>query len=150
MVIEIDRNPGAYPDGNVAEVRVLTFRFWGSCENLHVRYSGQEHKHKHHRWTVSRYAKLGMHLQECESSSTSTTSLRSISFTLILVSPFLDYCFCRSLSQVANLLSLKEDSRINVVHAFWNYIKINGLQDKVDRRAVRTNDELRAVGYPQN
>ena len=32
-----------------------------------------------------------------------------------------------------------------MIHALWNYIKINGLQDKVDRRTVRTNDELRAV-----
>jgi SWI/SNF-related matrix-associated actin-dependent regulator of chromatin subfamily D len=40
---------------------------------------------------------------------------------------------------------MKEDSRINVINALWNYVKINGLQDKVDRRTVRTNDELRAV-----
>lgn len=37
-----------------------------------------------------------------------------------------------------------------MIHALWNYIKINGLQDKVDRRTVRTNDELRAVGHPKN
>lgn len=49
----------------------------------------------------------------------------------------------------ANLLCLKEESRINVIHALWNYIKINGLQDKVDRRTVRTNDELRAVSFPE-
>ena len=45
---------------------------------------------------------------------------------------------------------MKEESRINVIHALWNYIKINGLQDKVDRRTVRTNDELRAVSSPEN
>ena len=36
-----------------------------------------------------------------------------------------------------------------MIHALWNYIKINGLQDKVDRRTVRTNDELRAVSSPE-
>ena len=29
MVLEIDRNPGAYPDGNVAEVRLPNPRFGG-------------------------------------------------------------------------------------------------------------------------
>ena len=52
--------------------------------------------------------------------------------------------------KAANLLCLKEESRINVINALWNYIKINGLQDKVDRRTVRTNDELRAVSSPEN
>lgn len=37
-----------------------------------------------------------------------------------------------------------------MIHALWNYIKINGLQDKVERRTVRTNDELRAVSSPGN
>ena len=37
-----------------------------------------------------------------------------------------------------------------MIHALWNYIKINGLQDKVDRRTVRTNDELRAVSCPES
>ena len=35
-----------------------------------------------------------------------------------------------------------------MIQALWNYIKINGLQDKVERRTVRTNDELRAVSSP--
>ena len=149
MVTEIDRNPGAYPDGNVAEVRLLTFRFWGGGKIVEFDPSGPERKHKHLPWTVSRYAKLVMHLQGFVLSSTSTTNPPSISFTLTLVSPFLRWSFGWSLFKAANILCLKEDSRINVIHALWNYIKINGLQDKVDRRTVRTNDELRAVGYPK-
>jgi len=47
--------------------------------------------------------------------------------------------------QLGDVLSLKEDTRLNVIHSLWNYIKIHGLQDKVDRRTVRANDELRMV-----
>ncbi|KIK65065.1 hypothetical protein GYMLUDRAFT_220324 [Collybiopsis luxurians FD-317 M1] len=51
-----------------------------------------------------------------------------------------------SLSQdLSSLLGIKEESRLGVVQALWNYIKIQGLQDKVDRRLVRTDDRLRAI-----
>ncbi|KAF5392127.1 hypothetical protein D9757_003196 [Collybiopsis confluens] len=51
-----------------------------------------------------------------------------------------------SLSQdLSNLLGIKEESRLGVVQALWNYIKIEGLQDKVDRRLVHTDDRLRAI-----
>jgi SWI/SNF-related matrix-associated actin-dependent regulator of chromatin subfamily D len=45
----------------------------------------------------------------------------------------------------ANILGIKEESRIGVIQALWNYIKINGLQDKVDRRRIRADDHLRQV-----
>lgn len=146
MVVEIDRNPGAYPDGNVAEVRLSESRFKVVGQMIDVRSSGPELKHKHRRWTVLRYARLVTHLPESELSSTSTTNLPNTSFVLNSVGPLHDGRFRWGLYQAANLLCLKEDSRINVINALWNYIKINGLQDKVDRRTVRTNDELRAVG----
>lgn len=44
-----------------------------------------------------------------------------------------------------NILGLKEESRTGVVQALWNYIKIQGLQDKVDRRMVRADAHLRPV-----
>jgi len=43
------------------------------------------------------------------------------------------------------LLGIKEDSRIGVVQALWNYVKVQGLQDKVDRRRVRIEGPLRPV-----
>lgn len=45
----------------------------------------------------------------------------------------------------ANVLGIKEDSRTGVIQALWNYIKIQGLQDKVDRRLVRADEKLRPV-----
>ena len=43
------------------------------------------------------------------------------------------------------VLGIKEDSRIGVIQALWNYIKINGLQDKADRRKIKADDHLRPV-----
>jgi len=47
--------------------------------------------------------------------------------------------------ELASVLDVKEDSRVGVVTALWNYIKINNLQDKVDRRKVKTDDKLKAL-----
>ncbi|KAH9921644.1 SWI/SNF complex 60 kDa subunit [Fomitopsis serialis] len=47
--------------------------------------------------------------------------------------------------ELGNLLGVKEDSRIGVVQALWNYIKVQGLQDKVDRRMVRADTHLRPL-----
>lgn len=49
----------------------------------------------------------------------------------------------------ANVLGIKEDSRTGVIQALWNYIKIQGLQDKVDRRLVRADEKLRPVRNPK-
>jgi len=46
---------------------------------------------------------------------------------------------------LGNVLGIKEDSRIGVIQALWNYIKVNGLQDKVDRRVIRADEYLRPI-----
>ncbi|TDL14860.1 SWI/SNF complex protein [Rickenella mellea] len=46
---------------------------------------------------------------------------------------------------LGSILDLKEESRTGVITALWNYIKINGLQDKVDRRVIRTDARLKAI-----
>jgi SWI/SNF-related matrix-associated actin-dependent regulator of chromatin subfamily D len=46
---------------------------------------------------------------------------------------------------IGNILGIKEESRTGVIQALWNYIKIQGLQDKVDRRMVRADEQLRHV-----
>lgn len=47
--------------------------------------------------------------------------------------------------ELSAILDLKEDSRIGVVTALWNYIKMNNLQDKTDRRIIRTDEKLKVV-----
>lgn len=44
------------------------------------------------------------------------------------------------------VIDCKEESRLGVITALWNYIKINNLQDKVDRRLIRLDDKLKHVG----
>ena len=46
---------------------------------------------------------------------------------------------------LGSILDIKEDSRLGIVTALWNYIKINNLQDKVDRRTIRLDDKLKSV-----
>jgi len=48
-------------------------------------------------------------------------------------------------NELGSVLGLQEESRSGVIQALWNYIKIQGLQDKVDRRMVRADDYLRPV-----
>ncbi|KAJ7589515.1 SWI/SNF complex protein [Mycena floridula] len=43
---------------------------------------------------------------------------------------------------LGDILGFKEDSRLGVIRTLWNYIKIQGLEDKVDRRLIRTDDRL--------
>lgn len=49
---------------------------------------------------------------------------------------------------VGNVLGIKEDTRVSVVQALWNYIKLQDLQDKVDRRLIHADASLRGVCYP--
>ena len=48
---------------------------------------------------------------------------------------------------LGTLLDIKEESRLGIVTALWNYIKINNLQDKVDRRIIRLDDKLKMVRF---
>jgi SWI/SNF-related matrix-associated actin-dependent regulator of chromatin subfamily D len=36
---------------------------------------------------------------------------------------------------------------MGVIQALWNYIKLQGLQDKVDRRMIRADDKLKLVSF---
>lgn len=47
--------------------------------------------------------------------------------------------------ELANILQIREESRVGVITSMWNYIKVNGLQDKNDRRIIRLDDKLRAL-----
>lgn len=48
---------------------------------------------------------------------------------------------------LADLLQMKDGTRASIVAAVWNYIKINGLQDKQDRRVIKVDAKLQAVRY---
>ncbi|EIN05710.1 BAR-domain-containing protein [Punctularia strigosozonata HHB-11173 SS5] len=47
--------------------------------------------------------------------------------------------------ELGDILGIKEESRVGVLQTLWNYIKIQGLQDKVDRRMIRADDKLKPI-----
>lgn len=49
---------------------------------------------------------------------------------------------------LGSVLGIKEDSRAGVIQTLWNYIKINGLQDKADRKRIHIDAALRPVRSP--
>ncbi|KAH7906936.1 BAR-domain-containing protein [Hygrophoropsis aurantiaca] len=109
MVVELERDPALYPDGNIME--------WPRAPNSQPPLDG---------FTVRRTGdqptriRIIMHLEQMPEQ--------------YKVSP-----------DLGNILGIKEDSRIGVIHTLWNYIKIHGLQDKVDRRRIRADDSLRPI-----
>jgi SWI/SNF-related matrix-associated actin-dependent regulator of chromatin subfamily D len=48
-------------------------------------------------------------------------------------------------SELADILGIKEETRLGAVQALWTYIKVQGLQDKVDRKLIRADDRLRHI-----
>lgn len=48
----------------------------------------------------------------------------------------------------ASVLGIKEESRVGVVQALWNYIKLHSLQDKADRRVIKADEKLLPVSHP--
>jgi hypothetical protein len=55
------------------------------------------------------------------------------------------YASLMHFSSPDDILGVHEDTRQGVVQALWNYVKVNQLQDKTDRRAVRADAALRPV-----
>ncbi|KAJ3574032.1 hypothetical protein NP233_g2039 [Leucocoprinus birnbaumii] len=47
--------------------------------------------------------------------------------------------------ELSHILGIKEESRLGVIQTLWNYIKLQGLQDKTDRRMIHADEKLRAV-----
>jgi len=48
----------------------------------------------------------------------------------------------------ASVLGIKEESRVGVVQALWNYIKLHSLQEKADRRVIKADEKLLPVSHP--
>ncbi|THG95970.1 hypothetical protein EW026_g5774 [Hermanssonia centrifuga] len=47
--------------------------------------------------------------------------------------------------ELGSILGIKEETRAGVIQALWNYIKLQDLQDKVDRRLIRADAQLRGI-----
>ncbi|KAF8588121.1 SWI/SNF complex 60 kDa subunit [Ramaria rubella] len=108
VIVEFDRDPAIYPDGNIVE-----WRGTGS----HAEQDGFEIKR---RGDVSVPARVILHLKRTPE-------------RYKLVEPLVE------------VLDMKEETRTGIITALWHYIKVNGLQDKVDRKIIRPDAKLRAI-----
>lgn len=110
MVIELDRDPAAYPDGNIVE--------WPRAPG--------HHNPPLDGFSIKRTGDL-------------PTKIRILMYLEHFPEQY------KVIGELGDVLGIREESRIGVIQALWNYIKIQGLQDKVDRRLVRADDKLRTV-----
>ncbi|EAU87711.1 SWI/SNF complex 60 kDa subunit, partial [Coprinopsis cinerea okayama7 len=110
MVIELDRDPALYPDGNIIEWPRLHSGAPPVLDGFTVRRTGD----------VPTKIRVILHLEHYPEH-----------FKLA--------------PELADVLGIKEDSRLGIVQTLWNYIKSNGLQDKVDRRMIRADEKLRPI-----
>ena len=56
--------------------------------------------------------------------------------------------FYLSLRYAVNVVGVKEDTRVGIQQAIWNYIKFENLQDKVDRKMIHADAKLKPVRFP--
>ncbi|KAI0753690.1 SWI/SNF complex 60 kDa subunit [Fomes fomentarius] len=105
LVVELDRDPTLYPEGNVVEW--LRGANQPQLDGFTIRRKGD----------APTKIRIVMHLEQQPEQ--------------YKVHP-----------DLGNILGIKEDSRIGVIQALWNYIKTQNLQDKLDRRIVRADARL--------
>ena len=51
------------------------------------------------------------------------------------------------LQYTVNVVGVKEDTRVGIQQAIWNYIKFENLQDKVDRKMIHADTKLKPVCF---
>ncbi|KAK0483375.1 BAR-domain-containing protein [Armillaria novae-zelandiae] len=110
MIVELDRDPSLYPEGNIVEWPRATGLQNPVLDGFTVRRTGD-----------------------------AAVKLRIILYPdhypeQYKVSP-----------ELGDILGIKEESRVGVIQTLWNYIKLHGLQDKVDRRLVRADEKLALI-----
>jgi len=134
-----------YADGNIVEVSYAHTTSYYFVRMLIYRSSGHERPvitipH----WMASLSDEKVIHLRK---SALSCISLSNIKFCQSLVRSLFLFVDQLLISYIANVLGIKEDSRIGIIQTLWNYIKLQGLQDKVDRRMIRADERLRPVHF---
>jgi SWI/SNF-related matrix-associated actin-dependent regulator of chromatin subfamily D len=137
LSIEMDRDPSVYPDTN--HVQWIDRGNWGSYN------------------AIGAYV-AGLNKQPGDSSTSGTENpaegLNGFALTRhgdvptrLRVSLHLNHNPERVKvnGQLAAIIGMYEDTRPNVLNAFWHYVKSNGLQDKNDRKLIKLDDRLRGV-----
>jgi len=112
MIVELERDPTLYPDGNVVEWHQNPSH--PTLDGFTIRRTGD----------TPTKVRLILHLQQYPEQF-------------------------RVLPELGNVLGIKEESRAGVIHALWAYIKMNNLQDKVDRKRIHADAMLRPI-FPRD
>ncbi|GLB44557.1 putative SWIB/MDM2 domain containing protein [Lyophyllum shimeji] len=110
MVVELDRDPSVYPEGNIVEWPRAPGHHNPALDGFTIRRTGD-----------------------------APTKIRIVMYLDHFPEQY------KVLGELGAVLGIKEESRTGVIQALWNYIKIQGLQDKADRRLVRADDHLRPI-----
>ncbi|KAG6865588.1 hypothetical protein C0991_001137 [Blastosporella zonata] len=112
MVIELDRDPSLYPEGNIVEWPRAPGHHNPALDGFTVRRTGD-----------------------------APTKLRVVMYLDHFPEQY------KIVGELGAILGIKTESRIGVIQALWNYIKVQGLQDKVDRRMIRADERLRTARF---
>jgi len=107
-IVELDRDPALYPDGNIVEWHRGPSQ--PPLDGFTIRRTGD----------TQTKARLVMHLEHHPDQY-------------------------KIHAELGGILGLREESRAGVIQALWNYIKIQGLQDKVDRKRIHADEALRPI-----
>ncbi|KAH8822733.1 SWI/SNF complex protein [Flagelloscypha sp. PMI_526] len=110
MMIELERDPTLYPDGNVIE--------W-------PRISGP---------SASNPALDGFTVRR---TGDQPTKIRVVLYLEHYPEQFKVH------HELASILNISQASRMDCLKALWDYVKINGLQDRADRRTIKLDDSLK-------
>ncbi|KAF8622625.1 hypothetical protein AX15_006878 [Amanita polypyramis BW_CC] len=107
MIIDLDRDPSLYPDGNIVEWPRTPGSHNPVLDGFTVRRTGD----------APTRIRVIIHLEHSPEQY-------------------------KILPELGNVLGIGEESRIGVVQALWNYIKLQNLQDKADRRVIKADEKL--------
>ncbi|KAJ3507246.1 hypothetical protein NLJ89_g6411 [Agrocybe chaxingu] len=110
MVVELDRDPTLYNDGNIVEWPRAPGHHNPALDGFTIRRTGD-----------------------------TPTKIRIVMYLEHFPEQY------KVLPELSSILGIKEDSRLGVIQTLWNYIKLQGLQDKVDRRLIRADERLRPL-----
>ncbi|KAF8654747.1 hypothetical protein AX16_003402 [Volvariella volvacea WC 439] len=110
MVVELDRDPTLYPEGNIVEWPRATGNHNPPMDGFSIRRTGD-----------------------------TPTKIRVLIYLEHYPEQFKVH------PELSAILGIREESRLGVIQALWNYIKVQNLQDKVDRRLIRADDKLKMI-----
>ncbi|KAK7677179.1 hypothetical protein QCA50_019888 [Cerrena zonata] len=108
MVVELDRDPAQYPDGNIVEFSRSSAP--NPLDGFTIRRRGD---------TLTKI-RVVIHLEQQPEVYKVTPELLSV-------------------------IGVKEETRVGIQQAVWNYIKLENLQDKVDRKMIHADAKLKPI-----